>query len=279
MPPIIARQTRGTYAPCPRPMRSKVALIAVIAFAGRRRVRLLALACPCQSAARGLHPDRQGAPWVLHQQVAQLLHRGVVDHVAPRQSVRLGCRWGPAAHALWPGLLLPALGLLLVVFPCQFGHLAIEFPCFMRSLPLLKLGRLQPVQGFRASPSAGDFITPGRPTISPHRLGTTCQSSRAWAATTARAPIRPDKRHQRPQPESPGGTACAVGNVHHPAAQRLGQQLGIEGERGQGVGQGHGIRPCIRHRPSGECRGLRTGAADSIARLHRVQPRPTGAGR
>ena len=37
--------------------------------------------------------------------------------------------------------------------------------------------------------SAGDFITPGRPTIIPQRFGTTCQSSFTLGSTTARAPI------------------------------------------------------------------------------------------
>ena len=47
-------------------------------------------------------------------------------------------------------------------------------------------------RGFNTSLSAGDFITPGRPTMAPHRLGVTAQSSRALGLTTARAPIRLD---------------------------------------------------------------------------------------
>ena len=193
----------------------------------------------------------------------------------------MGCSVGPAAHGLWRGLCRNSRRLLFVRLACQFGHLGVEFPCFMRHLPLLALARFQAVQGLEHFTQRRGLHHAWASDNQPPQIGHRAQSSCCFGATTARAPIRPDSAVMTPpQPENPVGTACARQCPRSSRAARR-QQLGIKRGNGwQGVGQGHGIRPCaaIFRLQWRECRGLRHGCSRINARPHRVNP-PAGAGR
>ena len=103
-------------------------------------------------------------------------------------------------------------------------------------------------KGFNTSPSAGDFITPGRPTISPHKLGTTRQSSCCLGATTARAPIRLDSAVIAPTAVKSGGhcmrSAMSMTQPRRASGNSSGSNWATGGRAlGSGAGSGQALAP------------------------------------
>ena len=155
--------------------------------------------------------------------------------------------------------------LLFVRLACQLGHLGVEFPCFVRRLPLLALGRFQPVQRLPGlHPAPGTSSRQVGPRSAPTDWALRANHRAAWAPPRHAHRSRPDSAVMTPTAGKSGGHCMrsAISTIQPRSSRATARHQTGNGRRG--VGQGRGIRPCAAIVPplqGRECRRLRHGCS------------------